>query len=74
MRLSWPIEDLQRRKLDLINDALEDYREVVARTGHISAGLPHDWDIETRRTGGGRRTCDYLVCYVEVVPAREEAA
>lgn len=75
MRLSWPIEDPTVGKLQLIETALADYEFVVARLGYMPIGVPHDWDIESKRTGGGARVRNYLVCTVEVLPlARQEVA
>lgn len=74
MKLMWPIEDPTVGKLDLIKTAEADYELVVARLGYFPVGLPHDWDIESKRTGSGTRKRNYLVCTVEVLPAADQDA
>lgn len=75
MRLTWPIEDPLMGMLQLIDEALEDYKAVVAGEGYTSIGLPREWEIREQRLH--RKTgskFNVLTCVVEVIPLVEEAA
>jgi hypothetical protein len=74
MRLSWPIEDPKLGFLQLINDALDDYEQVLARLGYAAVGLPREWEIQMVRRRPDRAEQNELTCVVPVVRLAEEAA